>query len=92
MIVKTTTQSLFKSLHALAERKETCSKLAEIKMPVLILVGKEDKITPPEVASAMQEKIEGSQLSIIEHAGHLSNMENEGEFNSQLMKFIGNLK
>lgn len=91
MIVKTTTQSLFKSLHALAGRKETCSKLTEIKVPVLILVGEEDKITPPEVASALQEKIKDSQLSIIEHAGHLSNMENEDEFNNQLMKFIGNI-
>ncbi len=88
MIVTTTILSLNKSLHALANRKETCSRLAEIKVPVLILVGKDDKITPPEVASAMQEKIEGSQLSIIEHAGHLSNLENTDEFNTQLKKFI----
>jgi len=92
MIVTTTIPSLNNSLHALANRKETCSKLAEIKVPVLILVGDEDKITPPEAASAMHEKIKNSSLQVIPHAGHLSNMENENEFNSQLIKFMGSLE
>lgn len=91
MIVTTTIPSLNKSLHALANRKETCSKLAKIKMPVLILVGEVDKITPPEAASAMHEKIKDSTLHLISNAGHLSNMENPIEYNNQLMKFIGNL-
>lgn len=91
MIVTTTIPSLTKSLHALANRKETCSKLSGIKVPVLILVGEVDKITPPEAAKAMQEKIKDASLQIIPQAGHLSNMENPTEYNSQLMKFIGNL-
>ena len=88
MIVKTSIQSLNNSLHALAERKETCEKLSQIKVLVLIIVGTEDKITPPDVARFMQSKIKDSQLRIIEHAGHLSNMENPYEFNNQLKKFI----
>lgn len=92
MIVKTTIPSLSKSLHALAERKETCVKLSEIKIPVLILVGKEDKITPPDAARFMQSKIKDSLLSIIEHAGHLSNLENPYEFNSRVYKFTDTLK
>ncbi len=88
MIMKTSKQSLYNSLHAMANRKETCSKLPKIKVPVLILVGKEDKITPPEAAKAMHEKIKNSALHIISNAGHLSNMENPVEFNSQLKKFI----
>ena len=88
MIMKTPKQSLFKTLHALAERKETCTKLHEIKVPVLIMVGKEDEITPPDKALSMQEKIEGSIIHILDHAGHLSNMENSREFNKQLKEFI----
>lgn len=88
MIMKTTTQSLYKSLTALAKRKETCSKLHEIKVPTLIMVGKEDIITPPEVALRMHEKIKGSKFHIIENAGHLSNMENPAEFNKQLSEFL----
>ena len=91
MIVNTSEQSLCNTLNALSVRKETCSKLTEIKMPVLILVGKEDKITPPAAAQFMFEKIQGSFLKIIEHAGHLSNLENPGEFNIQLKKFIASV-
>jgi len=58
---------------------------------VLILVGKEDEITPPEVALLMHEKIKGSTLHIIEQAGHLSNIENSDEFNEHLIKFIASL-
>lgn len=88
MIMKTSKQSIFKTLHALAERAETCTKLHEIKIPVLILVGKEDEITPPDVALSMHEKIKGSTIHIIDGAGHLSNMENPNQFNEQLEKFL----
>ena len=88
MITKTFKQSIYKTLHALSERKETCSRLMQIKVPVLILVGKEDKITPPEAAQWMHERIKESSLKIIEQAGHLSNIENPLEFNDQLRKFL----
>jgi len=91
MIINTSEQSLVNTLIALSVRKETCSRLQEIKMPVLIMVGKEDKITPPSAAQLMHEKIKGSFLYIIEHAGHLSNMENPDEFNVQLEKFISSV-
>ena len=88
MIVNTSERSIYNSLHALAIRKETSAILSDIKIPVLILVGEEDKITPPEMAESMHKKIKGSQLNIIEHAGHLCNMENPFEFNYQIRKFI----
>lgn len=88
MIVNTPKQSLYKTLRAFYERKETCSKLQDINVPVLIMVGNEDKITPPAVAQLMHEKIKNSLLFIVEHAGHLSNMENPLEFNNQLEELV----
>ena len=88
MIVNTPMQSLFKTLLALAERKETCSKLQDIKLPVLIMAGSEDKITPPAVAQQMHEKIQHSVLKIIDYAGHLANLENPDDFNYQLKYFL----
>jgi len=88
MIVNTSKQSLYKTLQAFYKRKETCSKLHDINVPVLIVVGKEDKITPPEAAQMMHEKIEDSILYIIEHAGHLSNIENPFDFNNKLEEFF----
>jgi pimeloyl-ACP methyl ester carboxylesterase len=88
MIVNTSKQSLYKTLQAFYKRKETCSKLHDINVPVLIVVGKEDKITPPEAAQMMHEKIEDSILYIVEHASHLSNIENPFDFNNQLEEFF----
>ncbi len=88
MMSKTTAQSMCNTLHALSVRKETCSKLSELMVPILILVGKEDKITPPKVARLMLDKTQNSALIIVEHAGHLANIENPLEFNKQLMQFI----
>jgi len=91
MIVKTSEKSLCNTLRALSLRKETCSKLKDINVPVLIMVGKEDKITPPAAAQLMHEKINDSSLKIIERAGHLSNLENPEEFNDQLKKFVASV-
>jgi len=91
MIMETKAQTLCSTLHALSMRKETCNKLREISVPVLLMVGKEDQITPPAAARLMQKNIRGSVLQIIEHAGHLSNIENSYEFNNQLEKFVSSV-
>jgi 3-oxoadipate enol-lactonase len=91
MIINTHVQSLNKTLLALAARKETCSKLKEIKVPVLIMAGKEDIITPPAVALLMHENIKVSVLEILERAGHLSNMENPDDFNIYMREFLSTL-
>ena len=88
MIISTQKQSLCNTLHALAERKETCDQLPEINIPVLIMVGKEDKITPIAAAQQMHEKILNSKLEIIQQADHLSNLENPTSFNTHLVNFL----
>jgi len=88
MILKSSPKSLCDTLRALSVRKQTCSSLSDIKVPVLILVGKEDIITPPAEGQFMHERIKASTLKIIESAGHLSNIENSEEFNYQLRMFV----
>jgi len=92
MIIKTSEESLCNTLHALSVRSETCEKLSGITVPVLIMVGRKDKITPPSVAQLMHEKIRSSGIHIIGHAGHLSNLENPYDFNDQLRKFLESCK
>ena len=87
IIMKTSQETLCSTLLALSHRKETCSKLYKIDVPVLIIVGKDDKITPPGQAQVMHEKIRDSSLSVIKHAGHLTNIENPREFNYQLKRY-----
>ena len=88
MIMNTSEKSLCNTLMALSMRKQTCISLCIIKVPVLIMVGIEDIITPPSEAQFMHENIKDSTLKIIENAGHLSNLENSEEFNYQLRRFV----
>jgi len=88
MICNTSEESLGCTLLALAARNGTCNKLSGIDVPVLILVGEEDKITPPEVSTLMHEQIKDSTMYVIPHAAHLSNIEQPEEYNEQLMRFF----
>ena len=75
-------------LLALAGRTDTSSFLPRIRVPTLILVGEEDKITPPNLSRRMHVAIQGSELRTIPRAGHLSSMENQKQFNWYLLNFL----
>jgi 3-oxoadipate enol-lactonase len=91
MMVGTPEKTIVDTLLALSKRKDTCKILPEIKVPVLLLVGQEDIITPPEAAQFMHEKIKNSVLHIIKQAGHISNLENPVMFNEHLSEFIASV-
>jgi pimeloyl-ACP methyl ester carboxylesterase len=76
------------TLLALAGRTDTTSFLPKIKVPTLILVGEEDKITPPAFSRRMHSSIHDSELHLVANAGHLSNMENSEDFNGYLSSFL----
>jgi len=76
---------------ALAGRPETCSSLSAIGIPTLIICGREDSVTPLVQSEFMHEHIEGSNLKIIDNAGHVSNLEQPDEFNKYLRNFLNSL-
>jgi len=76
---------------ALAGRPETCSSLSAIRIPTLIICGREDSVTPLVQSEFMHEHIEGSNLKIIDNAGHVSNLEQPDEFNKYLRNFLNSL-
>ena len=63
----------------------------KLDIPVLLLVGELDNLTPVSMAKEISHKIGGSILKIISNAGHLSNIENPGEFNKVVLGFLSNL-
>jgi 3-oxoadipate enol-lactonase len=62
--------------------------LVNIKVPTLLLFGDVDPLTPPSVGEYMQERIAGSQLVILENAGHMTNLEQPEAFNSAVLNFL----
>jgi len=76
------------ALHRLKSRPDSTPLLGAIACPVLIVVGEEDQITTPDVARSLHARIAGSSLALIPKAGHLSNLEQPGEFNAALTRFL----
>jgi 3-oxoadipate enol-lactonase len=77
---------------ALGCRTDTSPTLSAINVPTLILVGEHDNLTPPSVSESMHSRIANSELHVVAHAAHMSNLENAPEFNKLLIGFLNRLK
>ncbi|HCV44422.1 MAG TPA: alpha/beta hydrolase [Bacteroidetes bacterium] len=88
IISRTSDLSIAGTQLALATRTDTTASLAHIKIPTLILVGELDVTTPPSDSQSMHKLIAGSELHIVPHAAHVSNLENPGFFNERLLAFL----
>ena len=62
--------------------------LKRIKVPTLIVVGEEDKVTPPEYSREIAKLIPNSKLVIVKNAGHLILYEKHEELNKIIEEFI----
>ena len=80
------------ALEAMMARVDSTDTLATLDVPTLIVVGDEDVLTPPSEAEILHEAIRGSRLEVIEHAGHVSNMERPAAFNHVLSEFLASLE
>ncbi|SCA54786.1 Hydrolase, alpha [Candidatus Terasakiella magnetica] len=60
---------------ALLNRADSFDALKDIEAPVLIIVGRQDGMTPVKVSRQMGDEIKNSSLVEIENCGHLSTME-----------------
>ena len=63
------------ALSSLRDRPDRTALLPLLRVPVTIVVGTEDRVTPPAEARAMAQAIEGAELVEIPGAGHLVNLE-----------------
>jgi len=62
--------------------------LKKIHIPVGLIWGKNDKVTPPEVANEFHEYLPKSELIWIDKCGHAPMMEQPEEFNKALKGFL----
>ncbi|HUK08620.1 MAG TPA: alpha/beta fold hydrolase [Stellaceae bacterium] len=82
--------SYLKSIAAsVAYRREV--QLEKIKVPTHVVVGADDTLTPPATARDMAARIPSAKLTVIEQAGHLSNIEQPQRFNAAVLGFLRGL-
>ena len=63
-------------------------KLGAIKAPTLIVWGREDGLIPLAAGQMMGSEIVGSQTVILDHCGHMPQIECAIPFNTTLLKFL----
>lgn len=66
--------------------------LPKIQCPTCIIWGRQDNVTPPEVAEDMHKYIPNSDLFWIEECGHAAMMEKPNEFNEILYQWLKDKK
>lgn len=76
------------SLAKSAIRHNMQKDLPHMNVPACLIWGKNDTITPPEVAEEFHEKLPQSDLFWIDKCGHAAMMEQPAEFNAILDKWL----
>ena len=79
------------ALKALRDRPDATPHLEQIAVPTLVIVGRDDALTPLPLAEKLTAGIPGAKLVILEQAGHLSNMEQPEGFNEAVRAFLAPL-
>ncbi len=62
-----------------------------IRVPTLVLVGDEDRITSPLLSRQLADLIPGAKMVMIEEAGHLANLEAPDAFDRAVESFLAEL-
>lgn len=71
-----------------AIRHNMAKELYKITIPVSLIWGKDDKVTPPDVAEEFHQLLPNSELNWIDKCGHAPMMEHPQEFNEYLKRFL----
>lgn len=87
MIEAATPEGIAGALRAMANRPEGRDVLRELNIPLLVLVGERDEITPPEFAQEIADAGRSTR-HVIPGAAHLSNLDAPGAFNAALLDFL----
>ncbi|MGN6368816.1 MAG: alpha/beta fold hydrolase [Phycisphaerae bacterium] len=80
------------ALWAMSKRRDQTDLLPGLTLPVLIVVGAEDGITPPSVALNMQSHMPHAMVVQIVGAGHLSPLEQPKAVNGAIETFLATVK
>jgi 3-oxoadipate enol-lactonase len=79
------------ALQAMKDRPNSTGLLPRLNLPALVLVGEEDRITPPDVSRAMAAALPNAELEVVPGAGHVPTLEQPGLVTARLTTFLAGL-
>ncbi len=74
--------------NAIMRRADSRPGLSAIECPTLVVCGREDVLTPPDLSVEIAGLIPGAELVLVEDCGHLSTMECPEEINAALRNWM----
>lgn len=92
MMLRTNPEGAAAALLGMAAREDQTGLLPQITAPTLIIVGREDSITPVADSEMMHAAIAGSKLVVLENAAHVTNIEQSKLFNNELRSFLSEIE
>jgi len=84
-------EALAAALAAMRDRPDRTEVARKLAAPALVLCGAEDALSPPSEMRALAHSIPGARLVEIDYAGHLSALENPGDFARAVEEFLDDL-
>lgn len=78
-------------LLAMAGRTDTTEYLSKIEIPVLVLCGEKDNLTPSSMMKEMSGKIKNSKFYIVPNSGHITPVENPEFVGEKIKNFLHDL-
>jgi pimeloyl-ACP methyl ester carboxylesterase len=88
MAEETGVEAYLRQQQAIIARPDSRPTLSAIRCPTLMLVGAEDKGTPPELAHEIAAGIAGARLVIVPECGHLSTLERPQAVTKALVEWM----
>ena len=67
---------------------EASAPFKQLRLPVLLLWGAQDRLTPPALGEALREAIPGSRLQLLDGVGHMPQEEAPGQSLAAVQPFI----
>lgn len=74
-----------------ADEEIVTDQLSQLDMPSLLIWGRDDIITPPEVAEEFQSRMPNARLCFIDKCGHAPMIEHPSTFNDLMLDFLSEL-
>lgn len=87
----TSVAAIVGGLSAMRDREDYVGKLADFKMPNLVVGADQDLAVPLEHSLALAEGLPEATLKVVPGAGHMANLERPQPFNQALLEFLRQL-
>ncbi len=89
LVAQAQPEGVARALEAMRGRADSLPRLGEIRVPVLVVVGAEYTLTPPDESRKIAEGVSDGRLVVLPGAGHLANLEAPEAFDAALEGWLG---